>query len=249
MTSLLDDRSLVHHENAIHFTERRKTVRDRDYCLITHQSLERPLNRDLALRVERSRRFVQEQYRCVLEDGARYGDALPLTAGELDAALAHHRIVAILQMHNEFMRLRKMGSLLYFLLARTWIAIRNIFSNGSVKEEWLLRHHRYVFAQTLLCHLGDILAVDRYRAAREIMVMQEETHERRLASAASAHEPHALFPRNVNRETAKYLVTAVGKGHIADIYSASRYGELFSARPVGNLMRLDDLFEAFADFA
>src|SRR3989338_1796184 len=155
----------------------------------------------------------------------------------------------MLQMHDEFMRLRKPRGLFDFLLARTWITIRDIFPNGSMKEERLLRHYGDLFAQTLLRHLGNILSVDRYRAAREIVVMQEEAHERGFARAASPYKPNALFRPDVNRESVEYLVTTVGKRHVGNIDRTARYRELFSARPVGNLMRLDDLFKAFANFA
>src|SRR3989344_898171 len=155
----------------------------------------------------------------------------------------------MLQMHDEFMRLRKPRGLFDFLLARTWITIRDIFPNGSMKEERLLRHYGDLFAQTLLRHLGNILSVDRYRAAREIVVMQEEAHERGFARAASPYKPHALFRPDVNRETAKHFVTAVGKRHIVDIDRAARNAEHFCALSIGNLMRLDDLFETLADFA
>ena len=63
--------------------------------------VERLLDRRLGAAVERAGRLVEDQDRRVLEQGAGDGDALLLAAGELEAALADHRLVAVGQLHDE----------------------------------------------------------------------------------------------------------------------------------------------------
>ena len=49
----------------------------------------------LLLGIERARWFVKDQERRVGQQRARNGDPLPLTAGEICAALGEHRLIAI----------------------------------------------------------------------------------------------------------------------------------------------------------
>ena len=68
--------------------KRRKTVRDRNHGAPAHQPAERLADRLLGFAVERGGGFIEQQDRRVLQEGARDGDALPLSAGQLDAAVA-----------------------------------------------------------------------------------------------------------------------------------------------------------------
>ena len=58
------------------------------------QPVERPLDPGFRFRVERAGGFVEDQDRCVLEDGPRDGDALAFAAGERGTALADDEPVA-----------------------------------------------------------------------------------------------------------------------------------------------------------
>jgi hypothetical protein len=58
-------------------------------------AVERVLNFALGVAVERRGRLVEHEDRRALEDGAGDGDALLLAAGELQAALADLRVVAL----------------------------------------------------------------------------------------------------------------------------------------------------------
>src|SRR5262245_10229348 len=88
MCALLDDASVVEHDQAVHAGDGRKPMRDCDHGLARHQCAETLLNRALDLTVERRSRLVEHQDRRVLEDYACNGNALALTAGKLNAAFA-----------------------------------------------------------------------------------------------------------------------------------------------------------------
>src|SRR6185295_15489070 len=69
-----------------------------------HQACECLLDQRLGVRVERARGLVQDQDARVLEQSAGNGDALPLAARELDAALADKRGEAGGKAGNELSR-------------------------------------------------------------------------------------------------------------------------------------------------
>src|SRR5215472_15063438 len=90
-----DDAAMLHHDQAVHRSDRRQPVRDRDHGLAFHQSVQTRLDRGLDLAVERARRLVEQQDRRILEHDASDRDALPLAAAELDAALADVGVVGL----------------------------------------------------------------------------------------------------------------------------------------------------------
>jgi len=60
-----------------------------------HQAFERFVDKSLALGIERGSGLVQQEDAWIGENGAGDGDALALAAGELGAARADHRVVAL----------------------------------------------------------------------------------------------------------------------------------------------------------
>ncbi len=92
--ALVDHAAGIHHHDAIEALQRRQAMRDGDHRAMAHEVRERILDRRLGLAVERRRGFIEQQDRRVLEKCARDGDALALTAGELEAAIADERVVA-----------------------------------------------------------------------------------------------------------------------------------------------------------
>ena len=73
------------------------------------QLVDRLLDARLGLDVERAGRLVEHQDRRVLQDGAGNGDALALAAGQLAAALAGTRVVAVALGEDEVLRRRGLG--------------------------------------------------------------------------------------------------------------------------------------------
>jgi hypothetical protein len=66
-------------------------MRDDERGAVARDFRQRALDFALGAGVERAGRFVEQQDRRVLQDGARDRDALLLAARQLQPALAHHR--------------------------------------------------------------------------------------------------------------------------------------------------------------
>ena len=97
--------------------------RDGDHGLAFHQRVQAGLDGSLDLAVQRTGGFIEQQDRRVLEHHAGDRDALALPAGELDAALAHVRVVALAalrvgQAEHEVVRLGTLGGTLHLGLGR-----------------------------------------------------------------------------------------------------------------------------------
>src|ERR1051325_11077982 len=91
----LDDLAGFEHENLIGAADGREPMRDDERRAARPQPAQAVLNHLLALAVEAGGGFIQNEDARVGEDRARDRDALPLAAGQLDAALAPHRVVTL----------------------------------------------------------------------------------------------------------------------------------------------------------
>ena len=81
MRASLDDAAVYQNRNQIGPPDSGQTVRDDQGRPIAHEAVERPLYRDLRLRIQRGCGFVENKYRRVFEDRARDGEPLPLATG------------------------------------------------------------------------------------------------------------------------------------------------------------------------
>ena len=119
MATVFDDFALIEYQDADHVRDRRQPMRHHDHRPALHQVGEAELNFLFGDRIQRRSRFVEYQDRRVLEDRARDGDPLPLTAGKLYAALANQRLVTLFRLQDEFMGMRLLRRLDDFRVAAT----------------------------------------------------------------------------------------------------------------------------------
>jgi hypothetical protein len=89
--ALFDDLAVFEHDDAICVGDGAQSMGDDEAGAAGHEVLQAPLDEPLALGVEIAGRFIENEDARVGEDRAGDGDALALTAAELDAALADER--------------------------------------------------------------------------------------------------------------------------------------------------------------
>ena len=101
MRARLDYPARIEHQDDVGCLYGGQPMRHHDRGAVHHQRTERGPHKLLADRVEMRGGLVEHQDRRVLQEGARDGDALSLTAGKLHATLAHARPQTIRQLGHE----------------------------------------------------------------------------------------------------------------------------------------------------
>ena len=81
--SLLDEATVVEDEDAVGVPDGREAVRDHERRAARRERLQRAQDRRLGARVDRARRFVEDQERGVREPRAHEADDLALALGEV----------------------------------------------------------------------------------------------------------------------------------------------------------------------
>ena len=161
----------------------------------------RSLNRQLDFAVERGGRFVENQYRRVLEHDAGDRDALTLAAGQFDAAFAHVSVVGravfpVSEADDEFVGVGFARGREDRFVARTRAAVADVVGDRAMQQRRVLRDHADCGTQALLSDAGDVLSVDRDAAMFEIVETQEQIDERGFAGARTTDESDALARTN-----------------------------------------------------
>ena len=148
-----------------------------------HQPVERFLHEDLALRVERRRRLVENEDRRVLEQRACHADPLLFADTQAHAAFAHFGVTALRQVGDELIAVGGPagGHDLRFAGAR--LPVEQVLAYGSVEEKRLLRDDSNLRTQRFERELPDVSSVDGDAAPVRFVECREQVDEGRLASA------------------------------------------------------------------
>ena len=106
--------------------------------LPAHELLKRVEDQRLRRRIQSRRRLVEDQDRGVADDRPRDGDSLLLAAGQRDASLADHRVVAFRQLTNEHVGIRQLGSANDLTARRLGSAVGDVLPHGPAEEQRVL---------------------------------------------------------------------------------------------------------------
>jgi hypothetical protein len=111
VTAALGDAPVLEDEDGVGVLHRREPLGDGDRRAVGRERFERALDQILRLGVDRGGRPVEHQDVRVLEDDAGDGDALALAARQLHAPLADLGVVAVREVRDELVGLRRAGRL------------------------------------------------------------------------------------------------------------------------------------------
>ena len=114
------------------------------------------LDRALRRRVQGARRFVQDEYARISDQGPGNAEALLLAAAQAEPTLAHYRIVAVLPRDDAVVELGAFRGLHDPLAVVALETVTDVKRDGLVKEYCLLSNHRRQSAQRRLLDSSDI---------------------------------------------------------------------------------------------
>src|SRR5439155_4332129 len=110
-------------------------MRDDERRPARSQTTQAVLNHLLALAVEARGGLVENENAGVGKNGAGDGHALPLTARQLDAALAHHGVVSLRKLIDELVAVGNATGLLDVLQRGRRIRVADVFRDGAVEQD------------------------------------------------------------------------------------------------------------------
>ena len=185
---LLHQPPVIHHQDRVGRQDRAQPVGDHQARPPNHDPLQRLLDQRLGLAVQRRRGLVQHEDAGILQDHA--GDCQPLflAAREPVAAVAHDCFVAVGQVGDELVDVRRPARGLNLVLGRVGPGIEQVGADRVVEQIRLLGDHADVVGQRGQRQVADVGAVDGDPAARRVVQAWQQVGDRRLARAAGADQ-------------------------------------------------------------
>ena len=129
--AFLSDAAVLEDDDAVRADHCREPVRDGEGRPTADQPREGILHQRLGLGVERAGRLVEDEHGRVEQQRSGDGDALPLPRREQGSALADLRLVALGQLRDELMRVRRWRSDFCFTCRRSCPSMRTAPRTGS----------------------------------------------------------------------------------------------------------------------
>jgi hypothetical protein len=165
-------------------------VRDHERRAPLHRLAQRELDRLLGRGVDRGGGIVEHEDPRVGHERAGDRDPLALAAGEREAALADHGVVAVGQLGDEAGRLRALGGPLDLLAGRVRAAVGDVVVHGRAEQERVVGNDADLVPQRAGLDLAHVAAVDQHAALGDVVLAPDQADERRLPGAGGAHERH-----------------------------------------------------------
>ena len=217
MGAAVHDAPAFEHQHLVGVGHRLQVVGDDDAGLARHEAVERLAHFGFTLPVEPGHRLVQDEHGGVADQGTGDGDALALPAREGRPALADHRVVAVLQLANEFVRVRRPRRRRDLLQRRLGLAVGDVLADGGPEQQRLLQHDADVAPQRGALVLPQVAAVDQDGAALRLVQPQDQAHDRGLAGPRHPHQREPLAGRDAERDVAQHvLAVAVVERHVPE---------------------------------
>src|ERR1700733_11443369 len=193
----------------------------------THDRAHVVLNDPFALVVERRGRFIENQNPWIGHQGPGDGDALTLAAREIGAAFLNHRVVALRQLGDEFVRAREARRVHHHYAWHGGIAERNILVDGAVEKKVLLQHDPDLPAQPTGIELGGVDAVDHHLAGLRAIKALDQLGEGGLARPRRTDDANHLPRLDGKRNVAKRVrrIWPVAHRHVTKLDRAARRGQ------------------------
>ena len=161
MASTLDHAPVVEHEDAIGADHAGEPVREDQRGAPAHQPIECFLDDGFAFRVDGRQRFVEHEDGRVAQQRARDRDALALAPRQPHAALADDGLIALRQLRDELVRVRRARRRFELRGGGARLAHPQVVLDRAMEEVGVLTDHGDVAAHLVEGQHAHVTAADQ----------------------------------------------------------------------------------------
>ena len=204
-----DHDAAVQHNDSVGEMQGRLPVGDQQRRSTGHDSAQRAVDSSLDARVNRAGGVVEDEDPWVVEDRARQGDPLTLTAGEGQPTLPDGSVIPARELLDKLVRLSCTGGRLDLFVGRVRPSVRDVRANGVREEEAVLEDDANLASERVQRDRAHIETVHEDRSLRWVVETRDEHRQGRLAATARADDGDALARRDVELDPVEHRVTVV----------------------------------------
>ena len=139
MRTALDNRTLFQYDDFIRISDGAEAVRDDEHRSALHKAVHTFLNEHFGSRVDRTRRFIEDEHRRIGDGSARDRNELPLPLSQSSAVARNDGIVPLFKSADKSVRICKAGRSDNLRIACFQIAVGDIVAYRSGKKMRVLQ--------------------------------------------------------------------------------------------------------------
>ena len=183
----------------------------------------------------------------IANEGASDCGALLLSAGERDAALADHGVIAFGKAFDVSCDVGRFRRVVNVLIGGRVDAEGDIFADAVAEQESLLRHESDVLAQRGERVFADGESIDQNRAGRGVVDARDEADESRLARTGRADYGETGACGHAQIQVVQNLLAIVGKVEAAELDLAGDLSVVLVILRAGSILNLGLLAHDLVD--
>ena len=207
------------------------------------------LQRLLGTRIDVRRGFVKNQDARVGKQHACERYQLALAGGKRGTTLLHHRVVAVGQFHDEFVRMHRFGRGHDLLVGGVQFAVADVLTHVAGEDERVLQHDAHLPAQAFQRDGTHVVAVDRHRAFGDVVETRQQVDDRGFAGTRRTDQRDRLawLDMQVDQVQDVAAVRLVAEDDVVEVDAALDLRQIDGVRRVADLrlhiQRLEDALE------
>ena len=203
------DALFAQHKDAVVILDGGQAVGDGQGGAAMGQLFKALAHQDLAFVVQCAGGLVQNEDGRVLQEHPRNGDALLLSAGELDTTLTHIGIKAILQGQNELFRPGQTRRFHDLFAGGAGLAVGDVLGHRAAEQIHVLLHDADILPQAFQGDMADVLPIDQDAAAGHLVEAGDEVAQGGLAAARRADQRQPFARPDIQADVVQHLVVVV----------------------------------------
>ena len=188
MLAALGDLAVFDNEDLVRRQDRGEPVGDEYTGPRRYQRIDGVLDLALGDRVKSRRRLVEDQQRGIPQQHARYGKPLLLTAGQLQATVADHRIKTVRLIRDKVVDIGPLTRVDKLCFRSIGLDIEQVLPDRSVEQVCVLGHDADIAAQEGQIKLFDIDPVEEHLAAYRVVEARNQVYKCTLARTRRTYD-------------------------------------------------------------
>ena len=229
--ALLDDPALVEHDREVGDADRREPLGRDEHGSPGDRRAEVLDEQALRLGVDGGHRIVEHEDARAGEERPRERDALALAAGEVDAAFADQRVVAVGQVVDEGRDSGGVAGGEHVVPVGVGPRGEQVVAQEHREEHGLLRDDRDGATELRDRRVARVDSADEDTPGRRVVETGKQVEQRRLAGAGRAAERDDLAGLDGEVDAAQHLCAAVGEVDVLEAHRRAPGRELTAGPP------------------
>ena len=219
MISLLNDISILHHQDQICILNSRQSVGDNKTCSALHQVIHGFLDLHLGSGINGRCGLIKDQDLIICQDRPRDSKKLLLALGNIAGLLVKYHLITARLLHDEIMDVSRFCCCDHLFICCVQSSVADIFHDGSGKQPGVLQHHSEHLTEIAAIEVPDIMSVNLDASAVYIIKTHQQLYDRRFSCACRSYNGDLLTVMHIcGKIIYNDLIRVITEFHMLKLY-------------------------------